>query len=135
MAALQFSTPVRNAMLDAIEAAIGASGVLKFRTGAQPASCATADSGSELASMSLPADYMSPAALATKVKSGTWQVVGSAAGTPGHFRLYASDGTTCHMQGDVTITGGGGKMTVSSMSFVIGKVVSVTGFTLSVGNG
>ncbi len=37
---MQFSTAVRNAMLDAIETAIGTGAVCKFRTGAVPANCA-----------------------------------------------------------------------------------------------
>ena len=40
--AVQLSVAVRNAMLDAIETAIGTSAVLKIRTGAPPASVATA---------------------------------------------------------------------------------------------
>ena len=43
--ALQYSTAVRNAQLDQVETTIGVSAVLKIRTGAAPATCATADSG------------------------------------------------------------------------------------------
>jgi hypothetical protein len=56
-------------------------------------------------------------------------------GTPGHFRLYASDGTTCHMQGTVTFTGSGGDMTVDvSGSITAGQQFSVTAFTITEGN-
>ena len=50
---MQFSVPVRNARLDAIETQIGASAILKIRTGAAPASCATADSGTALSIVNL----------------------------------------------------------------------------------
>jgi hypothetical protein len=135
MAALQFSTAVRNAELDAIETAIGASPVLKIRTGAQPADCATADSGTVLATLTLPADWMAAASGGSKGKSGTWQdAAADATGTAAHFRVYDSTGTTCHIQGDVTATGDGGKMTVDNVSFAINQSFTVTGFSLTAGN-
>src|SRR5688572_21154435 len=104
---LQYSVAVRNAKLDAVETAIGVSAVLKIRTGAAPANCAAADSGTVLATLSLPSDYMSAAGSGTKAKTGTWEDTSAdAAGTAAHWRLYASDGTTCHAQGTVTATGG-----------------------------
>ncbi|MQV88459.1 hypothetical protein GHK39_28725 [Sinorhizobium medicae] len=133
--ALQYSTAVRNAKLDAVETAIGVSAVLKIRTGAPPANCATADSGTVLATCSLPADWMAGASGGTKAKSGTWEDTSAdAAGTAGHYRIYASDGTTCHAQGTVTATGGGGDMTVDNTSFAAGQAFTVTGFTLTAGN-
>lgn len=92
--ALQYSTEVRNAKLDAVETAIGVSAVLKIRTGAPPINCATADSGTVLATCNLPADWMAAASGGTKAKAGTWEDTSAdAAGTAAHFRLYASDGT------------------------------------------
>lgn len=132
---LQYSTAVRNAKLDAVETAIGASAVLKIRTGATPANCGAADSGTVLATCNLPADWMAAASGGTKAKSGTWEDLSADnTGTAAHFRLYASDGTTCHAQGTVTLTGGGGDMTVDSTSFTAGQVFTVTGFTLTAGN-
>ncbi|HCZ47425.1 MAG TPA: hypothetical protein DCZ11_00280 [Gammaproteobacteria bacterium] len=133
--AVQLSTAVRNARLDAIETTIGTSAVLKIRTGAQPANCATADSGTVLATLSLPSDYLAAAASGSKAKSGTWEDTSAdATGTAAHWRLYASDGTTCHAQGTVTATGGGGDMTVDNTSFASGQAFTVTSFTLTDGN-
>lgn len=134
--ALQYSTAVRNARLDVVESTIGASAVLKIRTGAAPATCATADSGTVLATVSLPADWMAAASSGTKSMSGTWtDSSADAAGTAAHFRIYASDGTTCGMQGTVTATGGGGDMTVDNAVFAAAQSFSVTSFTLAAGNG
>jgi hypothetical protein len=134
--ALQYSVAVRNARLDAVESAIGTSAVLKIRTGAPPASCGTADSGTVLATCNLPADWMAAAANGVKAKQGTWEDTSAdAAGTAAHFRFYASDGTTCHMQGAITATGGGGDMTVDNTSFATGQAFSVTSFTLTAANG
>jgi hypothetical protein len=132
---IQFSTTVRNARLDAIETAIGTSAVLKIRTGAAPANVATADSGTVLASCTLPSDWLAAASSGSKAKSGTWEDTSAdATGTAAHFRIYASDGTTAHMQGTVTATGGGGDMTVDNTSFASGQAFTVTGFTLTDGN-
>ena len=129
---LQYSTAVRNAKLDAVETAIGVSAILKIRTGAQPASCAAADSGSVLATLNLPSDWMAAASGGSKAKSGTWEDTSAdAAGTAAHFRLYKSDGTTCIMQGSITATGGGGDLTVDNTTFAAGQDFLITGFTLT----
>lgn len=133
--ALQYSVAVRNAKLDAVETTIGTSAVLKIRTGAAPANCAAADSGTVLANCTLPSDWMAAAGSGTKAKAGTWEDTSAdATGTAAHFRLYASDGTTCHAQGTVTATGGGGDMTVDNTSFATGQAFTVTSFTLTAGN-
>ena len=133
--ALQYSVAVRNAQLDAFETTVGTAAVLKIRSGSVPATCSTADAGTVLASCTLPSDWMSAASAGAKAKNGTWEDTSAdATGTAAHFRLYASDGTTCHAQGTVTATGGGGDMTVDSTSFTSGQSFSVTGFTLTAGN-
>ena len=130
--AFQFSTAARNASLDAIEAAIGTSPTLELRTGAAPANCAAADSGTLLASMALPSDWMAGASGGSKALSGTWQdSAADAAGTVGHFRI--KQGGTCHIQGSVTITGGGGDMTMDNPVLAIGQQVTVTAFTITAG--
>ena len=133
--AVQLSVAVRNARLDAIETTVGVSAVLKIRTGAQPGACATADSGTVLATLTLPSDWMAAASAGAKAKAGTWEDASAdATGTAAHWRLYASDGTTCHAQGTVTATGGGGDMTVDSTSFTATQAFTVTSFTLTAGN-
>jgi hypothetical protein len=132
---LQLSAAVRNAMLDSIETTIGTSAVLKIRSGSAPANVATADSGTVLATLSLPSDYLAAASSGSKAKSGTWQDTSAdATGTAAHWRLYASDGTTAHAQGTVTATGGGGDLTVDSTSFTAGQSFTITSFTINAGN-
>jgi hypothetical protein len=134
--ALQFSVAVRNARLDAIETAIGASAVLKIRTGTVPATCATADAGTVLATLNLPSDWMAAASAGSKAKSGTWEDTSAdATGTAAHFRLYASDGTTCHAQGTITATSGGGDMELVSVSLTATQPFSIGSFTLTDPNG
>jgi hypothetical protein len=122
-------------LLDAIEAAIGTSAVLKLRTGAPPTNITDADSGTVVATVSLPSDWMAAADAGAKAKSGTWEDASAdAAGTIGHFRIYASNGTTQHVQGTVTITGSGGDMTVDNPVVEAGQDILITGFTLTAPN-
>ena len=132
---VQYSTTVRNAKLDAVETAVGTTPIMRIRTGAQPATCATADSGTVLATLTLPSDWMNNASGATKTLLGTWQDSSAdAAGTAAHFRVYDSPGTTCHAQGSVTITAGGGDMIVDNTNFAVGQAFTVTSFTITAGN-
>lgn len=65
---------------------------------------------------------------------GSGPASADAAGTAGHFRIYASDGSTCHMQGTVTATGGGGDLTLDNVSIAAGQSVTITSFTLTEAN-
>lgn len=133
--AVQLSVAVRNARLDAIETTIGTSAVLRIRSGAQPATCATADSGTVLATLNLPTDWMAAASSGSKAISGTWQDLSAdATGTAGHFRIYDSGGTVCGIQGSITATGGGGDMTLDNTSIASGQQVTITSFTLTDAN-
>ena len=131
--AIQLSATVRNARLDAIETAIGTSATLKILSGSMPASCAAAESGSVLATITLPSDWMDAAASGSKAKAGTWSDSSADnTGTAGYFRVYS--GSTCHLQGTVTLSGGGGDMTVDNTSFVANQSFIVNTFTLTDGN-
>jgi hypothetical protein len=132
MFAFQYSVAVRNAGLDSRETTIGTSPVLKIFSGAEPANCAAADPAGLLVSITLPADWMAAASGGVKDKIGTWSAAASGAGTAASFRIYDSGLTACHMQGNVTATGGGGDMTVDNVSVAAGQTVTVTGAT---GNG
>lgn len=133
--ALQFSVAVRNGMLDAVETVTGATAILRLRTGAPPATCATADSGTLVAEMTLPSDWMAAASGGTKALLGTWQdLSANAAGTVAHFRIYDSTGVTCHAQGTVTITGGGGDMTLDNNVLALAQQVTITSYTYTAAN-
>lgn len=132
---VQFGVAVRNARLDALEVTAGVSALLRLYSGAQPATCATAASGTLVAELPLPSDWMAAAGSGIKVKSGTWEdTSANNAGTVAHFRLYDSTGTTCHMQGSVTITGGGGDLTLDNPVISAGQDVLITSWSLTEGN-
>lgn len=132
--ALQFSVAVRNARLDAIESTTGTTAKLAFYTGTPPANCGTAASGSLLATLTLPTDWMSAAASGSKALLGTWSGTASAGGTAGYFRLLDNAGTTCHAQGTVTATGGGGDLTLDNNVLASSQAISISSFTLTDAN-
>jgi hypothetical protein len=132
-AAQQYSVAVNNARLDAIETAIGTDAVLKIRTGSPPANCAAADSGTVLATVTLPTDWMAAAASGVKAKAGTWQDTSADnTGTAAHYRIYASNGTTCGLQG--TYGTSGTDMVGDSVSFTAGQSFTVNTFSITAGN-
>lgn len=129
--AIKMAQSTRNAMLDAIETDLGTSPLLKMFTGAPPTNVGDADSGTKLADMTLPSDWMAAASGGAKSKSGTWSDTSAdAAGTLGYFRLYTS-GAVCKFQGTITGTGGGGDMEVDDTTTEVGQTVTVTTFTLT----
>ena len=129
---IQLGTTLRNARLDQVETTIGTSAVLQLRSGAQPADCATADSGTLLASITLPVDWANNAAAGAKTKLGTWSGTGAAAGTIGHFRLKDSGLAATHMQGSCGI--GSGDLSFDNTAITIGQAVTVNTFTMNEGN-
>lgn len=107
---VQNSVAVRNARLDSDESAIGTAPIMTIRTGAQPADCAAANSGTVLATLTLPSDWMNAASGGTKTKLGTWQDASADnAGYARHYRIHESTATTCHEQGLVAENWAGSK--------------------------
>lgn len=131
---IQLSTAVRNTKAGALETNAGASPLLRIRTGAQPANCAAARSGTVLVSITLPADWLTAPSAGGVALNGTWQGTASAAGTAAHYEIMDAAGTTCHEQGSVTATGGGGDLTLDNVSIANGQQVTITGFTRTEGN-
>jgi hypothetical protein len=135
--AIQFNVATRNARLDTIESTNGTSCSLEIRTGSPPANCAAAGTGTILATINLPSDWMAAAASGSKAIAGTWQDASADNnGTAGHFRVYNSqatkDGTTCFIQG--TVGTSSADMIVNTTTFTAGNSFTVNSFTLTDGN-
>lgn len=125
-----FSTAVANAMLDAIEATIGASPTLLIFDAAQPADTTSADVGNVLATLPLPADWLAAATGRSKALLGTWRdTAADAAGTPAGFAI--KQGSTVHMRGTASPTAGSGEIRFSNTPFTVGQQIDVTAFTLT----
>ena len=127
---VQYSDAIRNGRLSNDETVIGVSPILRIRTGGQPANCAASRTGTVLATLTLPSDWQANPSAGAAAKSGTWEdLTADASGVAGHFEIMDSTGTTCHMQGSITATGGGGDMTINNTNIASGQPVTVTAFS------
>lgn len=132
---MQTSATVAAAQLDAAETAIGTSPILELRTGAAPTNCAAASTGTLIASMTLPSNWMADASGRTKALAGTWQdPSANAAGTIAHYRIFDSGGTTCHVQGPVSEAGGGGELIIDNADVEAGQTITIVAYTWTAGN-
>jgi hypothetical protein len=114
---VQFSTSVRNAINNAIETITGASPVLEIRSGVAPATPAAAATGTLIASIALPADWLADSAAGVKSKLGSWAGTTVAAGLAAHYRIR--DATpTVHIQGIVS------EPWAASKAYLVGQQVS-----------
>lgn len=130
----KFSDSLRSARGDVISSHIGASPIIRMYTGSEPAKDAAA-TGTLVSEMNLPATWLSASVDGVTSKSGTWEdPEANAAGTLGYFRILDSTGTTTHIQGNITATGGGGVMTVDNVVVEVGQKITVTGFSVTEGN-
>ncbi len=128
--ALAYSTALRNAMLDEITTAIGASGLLRIYDGSRPASGGAATTLlAELALSATAAGSASGGALT--FSSITQDSPANATGTATWFRVVTSGGTFV-IDGNVGTSGS--DLNLTTTSIVSGQPVSVTSFVITEGN-
>lgn len=134
--ASRVSEAVASAMMSAFAAAVDAGatpGEIEVRVGAQPASPQVAATGTLLATFVLDPDPFDPPAAETNYMTLTANAIASvtavAGGNAGWFRLYDGDGTAIY-DGAVTVTGGGGEMTIGNVAISNGSEVNVTSFAI-----
>ena len=125
--AFQYGTTLRNNQVSQIQQTIGASGVLKVFSGAEPSNCAAADPAGLLGTITLPAVFLTSSNGVTTL-AGTWSTAATAAGTAACFRMYDGAGV-CHVQGNTTTD-----LVLNNTSVTIGQTVSVTSFSVTAGN-
>lgn len=126
MANLKFSNAVRNAMLDVISSQAGTSALIKIFSGTQPAGGGAETT--KLAQLTCSSSALAPAASAgvLTLNAVTSDTLADATGTATWFRLETSGGTHI-MDGDVSVTDGGGDMQLDSTSIIVNGTVSLSG--------
>lgn len=126
-----FSTAVANAMLDAVETAIGASPTLIIFDAAQPNDTTSPDVGNVLATLPLPADWLAAASGRSKALLGTWRdTAADGAGTPAGFAI--KQGSTVHMRGSCSSAAGTGEIRFTNTPFSVGQQIDVSSWNLSI---
>lgn len=128
---VNINTQARNDAGDAIVDLLDAgstnpNAVIEFRTGAKPASPQAVATGTLLATnnFSLPAfgNFSNGQALANPIADDTDV---DATGVCGWFRIYDRDNGAV-IDGDVTVTGGGGDIEFDNIDFIKGGTVTIT---------
>lgn len=128
--ALAYSTTVRNAMLDAITSAVGASGLLRIYDGTRPATGGTATT--LLAELTCNATFAPSASGGVLTLNAiTQDSSANATGTATWFRITTSGGTFV-VDGNVGTSGS--DLNLTTTAIVSGQPVSVTSFTITEGN-
>lgn len=135
MATLQMGTALRTARSAVIETTIGTSPHIYIRTGGVETNPSDADSGTLLATVDLPSDWCSQSSgTLTFLSLPLYSNAAVAAGAAAHYRIKDSAGSVVHMQGDVSVTGGGGSMTIDDVNVLVGRILTITGWQIVEGN-
>lgn len=137
---ISINTAARNAAIDAVrivpDAGAG-NAVLRIYSGAKPATPATAPSGTLLVAITLNKPSFGAGAVGVSAISIAPAISGvaGATGTAGYFRILTSTEAAGSglgvIDGTVTATGGGGDLTVDSVSIVSAVTTTVTGGSLT----
>ncbi len=122
----QFSTTLRDAWLATYESTIGTSPKLRILSGSQPATCATAESGTLGVQLALPSDWMAAPSSGSVGLAGSWTGTVSADITAGYYRIVDTAGTTCYEQGSITRAFG---IATSASTSAGGNVLTFTATT------
>ena len=136
--ALRINDPLRNSLLGTEGFDKFNNGKLSIYSGTQPAGSNAAPTGTLLVEITLPADACGSSSAGVFAKSGTWEDTSAdATGTAGYFRLKETgdddslDGNFDRMDGDITITSGGGELELDSLSITIAQTVTINTFSVT----
>lgn len=123
---MQWGTTLRNAWLDLIETTVGTSMKIRFLTGAMPANCAAAETGTLICEMTCPSNYFNAASGGAMEKTGTWSGTSVATGLIGYARFLNNAGSVVHGQ---ATTSQALSLTTSASSAANSNVLTFTSTT------
>lgn len=130
--AVNIGNAFRDALLDGgVNGAFPAGSFLRLYTGSRPALTTDAASGTLLAEITLPATPWAASSGNSKSKNGTWEdASANASGTAGWARLLNAAGTVV-VDFTVTVTAGGGDITMASTTVTVAKKVTINTLVLA----
>lgn len=131
---ISYAVATKNAKLDALDAQVGTSPLLRIYSGTAPTNADTALSGNTLlAELAMASTAFGAASGGTKTAAAiTQDSSADATGTATFFRIYKSDGTTCRVQGSVGTSGA--DLNLVTTSIVATQPVAVTSLVITSGN-
>lgn len=130
----KISTAARNAACNAIVDLVdaGGAGTCEVRTGAPPATPATADSGTLLGTCTFSATAFGAASNGTATAAAiTSDTNADASGDAGHFRVKDGGGNVI-FQGTAGVSGDTPDMVFDNKSIVAGGTIAISTFTVTV---
>lgn len=131
--ALRIPNATRSAAAGAVAGLIDAGsgpGYIEIRSGTQPTAADDTATGSVLVTVELPDPSFGAAASGVSTANAIGAATATASGTAGWFRAYDSAANKV-MDGSVTVTGGGGQMTLNTTTISIGTDIAVTAWTIT----
>lgn len=127
---IQYSVTHQTNNVTDIVTQAGATAFLLFYTGAAPAHCSTASSGTLLASLPMSSTIGTVTAGVLTMGAITSEATGNA-GTAGYWRICTSSaGTTCIAQGSVGVSGSDVNF-AGGVVWTNGETIGVTSFTIT----
>lgn len=129
---LQFDTTVQNAMLEALQTAIGPSAKIQFFAGLIPASCAAVSVNAvKLVEFQLQAVWAAGSVRGQKFLSNVpLQGIASNTGQASYFCIVDTLGM-CHMQGTITGAGLGGDFELDNPNVTQGQTVTIGSWAIN----
>lgn len=120
--ALTVTAAVAQSLASALATSVGASATIKIYSGSKPATPETAATGTLLVTVPISGSFTASSGSITSADPAAASP--AASGTAGYFRLATSGGTAI-LDGTVTATGGGGDMTLGSVTITTGVPVDL----------
>lgn len=129
--AIQYSLTHRTNAMSTLNTDFGTNAVIKLFTGAPPANCGTADSGTLLVTFAGNATAFGAAASQVLTASAVANATASGGGTAGYFRIYPSAATTTNAVVQGTCGLSAADMILTNTSIAAAQVVSFSSLTVT----
>ena len=128
---IQYSTTHRTNAMTQLNTDIGASAVIKLFTGTQPATCATADSGTVLVTFAGNAGGFGTVATGVLTASDIANATAAGTGTAGYFRIYPTSATTTNAVVQGSCGTSAADMILTNTSINTGQTCTVSSITVT----
>lgn len=130
--AIQYSLTHRTNAMTQLNTDIGASAVIKIFTGSIPATCATADTGTNIATFAGNAGGFGTAASQVLTAAAVASTTGiGGGGVAGYFRIYPTASSTTNAVVQGTCGTSGADMILTNTNIASGQTVNFTSLTIT----
>lgn len=129
--AIQYSATHRTNAMSQLNTDIGINAVIKIFSGAAPANCGTADTGTVLVTFAGNAAGFGSASAGVLTASAVASAAAAAAGTAGYFRIYPASATTTNAVTQGTCGVSAADMILTNTNIAAGQTCNFTSLTVT----